>query len=383
MSAIVDLTDDQLRARRTAKWSVPQDVLPAWVAEMDFALCPEVAEAVERAVRDGSTGYPPSDPATGLPEAVAGYASSAWSWQIPPRRALSVGDVMAGVLLSLTALCDDAPVVVPTPAYPPFLDVAALAGRRMVTVPLDPDSPTAALDLDRIDAELAAGARTVLLCQPHNPWGRVFGGAELEGLRDIVARHGARVVSDEIHAPLVLPGATHVPYLTLEGTADHAVAVLSASKAWNVPGLKCAQVVTGNDEDAAALRDLPLVANHGLSPLGIAANVAAWTQGGPWLAALIERLDSNRALLGGLVDDHLPGVRLRPLEATYLAWLDARAYGHEHPAAVALERGRVMVNEGTSFGAGGVGGVRLNIATSPDRLRDAVTRLARAWEHDR
>lgn len=193
--------------------------------------------------------------------------------------------------------------------------------------------------------------------------------------------HGARVISDEIHAPLVLPGATHVPYLAVEGTADHGVAVLSASKAWNVPGLKCAQVVTGTDADAHALRSVPVVANHGVSTLGIAANLAAWSSGGPWLSALLQRLDANRTLLRDLVAEHLPGVRTRALEATYLAWLDARGYGYDDPAAVALERGRVMVNEGSSFGAGGAGAVRVNIATSTQRLTDAVSRLATAWEH--
>ena len=221
----------------------------------------------------------------------------------------------------------------------------------------------------------------MLLCQPHNPWGRAFGRAELEALRDVVLRHGARVVSDEIHAPLVLAGATHVPYLSLDGTHGHGIAVLSASKAWNVPGLKCAQLVTGNEADANLLRALPPVANHGVSTLGIAANVAAWRSGGPWLDALLLRLDSNRSLLGELVAEHLPRVRTRPLEATYLAWLDARAYGLDVPAAVALRHGRVMVNEGASFGAGGAGGVRVNIATSPDRLREVVVRMADAWEH--
>ena len=383
MTEIVDLTDDQLRSRRTVKWAVaPDDVLPAWVAEMDFALCPELAEAVARAVRDESTGYAPHDRSTGLPEALGAHAATEWGWDVDPGRVVLTGDVMAGVLIALTTLCENAPVVVPTPTYPPFLDVVPLAGRRLVEVPLDPDSPTASLDLERIDAELAAGARTVLLCQPHNPWGRVFTSGELEALRDVVVRHGAKVVSDEIHAPLVLPGAAHVPYLTIDGTADHGVAVLSASKAWNVPGLKCAQIVTGTDADAAALRNLPLVANHGLSPLGIAANLAAWRNGGHWLAGLIRRLDANRALLGDLVGEHLPRVGTRPLEATYLAWLDARAYGHDRPAAVALERGRVMVNEGATFGAGGAGGVRLNIGTSPERLSEAVARLARAWEAD-
>jgi cystathionine beta-lyase len=286
---------------------------------------------------------------------------------------------MAGVHLALTTLCEDAPVVVPTPAYPPFLDVVPLAGREIVTLPLDPDAEVAALDLDRVDAALAAGARTVLLCNPSNPWGRAFSVAELEGLRDVVTRHGARVVADDIHAPLVLPGATHVPYASLPGAAEHTTTVLSASKAFNVPGLKCAQVVAGSVADLRALRSVPLVANHGTSPLGIAANLAAYTGGRPWLDALVERLAANRDSLEKLVAEELPGVRMRRLEATYLAWLDVRALGLDDPAEVARSRGRCIVNDGRTFGPGGDGHVRLNIATSPERLADAVRRLATAW----
>ncbi|MFP5346570.1 MAG: MalY/PatB family protein [Actinomycetes bacterium] len=385
MSLIEDLTEPQLRARRSVKWEVaPDGVLPAWVAETDYALCPEIGEALQRAVRDGVLGYPATGSASeagfpGLPEALASFATQAWGWEADPARTILVGDVMAGIRLVLETLCEKAPVVVPTPAYPPFLDVAQLTGRQMVPVPLDPDSPVAVLDLERVDAALGAGARTVLLCNPHNPWGRTFSRFELEGLRDVVTRHGARVVSDEIHAPLVLPGAEHVPYLTLDGTAEHAVAVLSASKAWNVPGLKCAQVVTGTAADAAALTAVPLVANHGVSSLGIVANTAAYTSGGRWLEALVERLDAQRALLTRCLAALLPDARMRPLEATYLTWVDARAYGLEHPAAVALERGHVMVNEGTTFGEGGAGHVRVNIATSAERLEEVVRRLAAAW----
>ena len=380
---IEDLTDSQLRARRCVKWDVAEpDVLPAWVAEMDYALCPQITEALERAVRDGVAGYPAPDHVNGLPESLAQFAAQAWGWQVDPARALTVGDVMAGIRLVLETLCDNAPVVVPTPAYMPFLDVAQLTGRAMVAVPLDADADVAALDLEAIDAALAAGARTVLLCQPHNPWGRCFTGAELEGLRDVVLRHGARVISDEIHAPLVLPGAAHVPYQSIEGTAEHAVTVLSASKAWNIPGLKCAQVVSGTAADAKALASVPPVANHGTSPLGIVANVAAYRDGGDWLAALLERLEAQRSLLTRLVADHLPAARMRPLEATYLAWIDARAYGFESPASVALRRGRVMVNEGTTFGPGGEGHARINIATSAERLTEVVRRLTLAWAGD-
>lgn len=377
MPTLVDLTDDQLRARGGVKWTYPEsDVLAAWVAETDLAIAPAVTEALREAVERGDVGYPPLDHRTGVPDALADYAEQQWGWSVDPARVVLVGDVMAGVLLALRTLCDEGAVIVPTPTYPPFLDVVPLAGRELVTIPLDPDAPDAALDLDRIGAALAAGARTVLLCNPHNPWGRAFRRDELEGLRDVVTRHGARVVSDDIHAPLVLPGATHVPYASLEGAAEHVTTVLSASKAWNVPGLKCAQVVTGTKADTKRLRDIPHVANHGLSTLGAAANVAAYRHGQPWLDAFVGRLAANRDLFDNLVRRELPQARQRRLEATYLAWLDVRDYGWADPAAAALARGRVLVNDGRAFGPGGEGHIRVNLATSSERLERVALRLA-------
>jgi cysteine-S-conjugate beta-lyase len=381
---IVDLTDSELRARGGLKWTMPPaDVLPAWVAESDVAPAPVITERLHALVDRGDFGYPPFDADNGVPEAFCEFAQDRWSWSVDPGRVVLTGDVMAGVLLALTTLCEKAPVVVPTPAYPPFLDVVPLAGLPLVTLPLG-GLDHAELDLDRIARALADGARTVLLCNPHNPWGRAFRRDELEGLRDVVARFGARVISDEIHAPLVLPGATHVPYATLDGTADHVTTVLSASKAWNLPGLKCAQLVTGNDADLAALRALPFVANHGLATPGIASTLAAYSEGRPWLDAWVQRLGSNRDLFTGLVSERLPGVRMRPLQATYLAWLDVRALGlggpgQPVPSEVALERGRVMVNDGRTFGPGGEGHVRVNLATSPQRIERIVDALAYAW----
>lgn len=375
---IVDLTDDQVRRTLPLKWGeAPPDVLPAWVAEMDYELAPPVREAVERAVHDQVTGYPGRGAEVGT--TLAGFAERQWGWQVDPAQVLLVGDVMAGIALVLETLCDPGPVVVPTPAYMPFLDVAAMAGRERVDLPLDPDAADATIDLDRLDALFAAGARTLLLSQPHNPWGRAFTRTELEGLRDVVVRHGARVVSDEIHAPLVLVGAEHVPYLSLEGTADHAVTVLAASKSFNTAGLKCAQVVAPDASAARALAGVPLVRNHGLSPLGVVAAAAAYEHGEPWLDALRERLSSQRDLFAQLLAAELPLARSRHLEATYLAWVDARAYGPEDPADVALHRGRVWVNAGPMFGPGNEGHVRVNLATSPDRLREVVHRLASAW----
>ncbi len=378
MAAIRDLTDEECRRALVLKWgTTPEGVIPAWVAEMDYALAPEVHEALTLAVADGVTGYPVLDP-TELGEAYAGFASRQSGWEVAPHRVRPTSDVTAGIRLALDILSDPGPVVLPVPAYPPQLDVVGLTGRERWDLVLDPDAERAELDLDRLDALLAAGARTLLLTQPHNPWGRVFTRAELEGVRDVVVRHGARVVSDEIHAPLVLPGATHTPYLSLEGTADHAVAVVAASKAFNTAGLRCAQVVSGDDATATRLRDVPLPRNDSWSPLGEIAAVAAYTDGDAWLAALVRRLDEQRSLLASLLAEHLPHVRMRPLEATYLAWLDARASGHDDPAAVALEHG-VRLAPGHDYHPGLGGHVRLNLATSPDRLREMARRLALAW----
>lgn len=380
-AVIVDLSDDQLRRRAGVKWAgLAPDVLPAWVAEMDFALAEPVAQALHEAVDRGSVGYGAPDHLNGVPEALSTFANARWDWSIDPHRVVLVGDVMAGVELVLRTLCEPGPVVVPTPAYPPFLDVVPHTGRELVPAPLEPEDDHASLDLDAIDNALTAGARTVLLCNPHNPWGRAFTRAELEALLAVVNRHGARVISDEVHAPLVLKGAEFVPFLTLDGAAEATTAIVSAAKAWNLPGLKSAQIVTGTETDRRRLRALPLVANHGSGPLGIVAARAAYLEGAPWLDALLRRLADNRALFETQAAQHLPAARMRQLEATYLGWVDARAYGLSSPAKVALERGRVFVNEGRTFGPGGEGHVRVNLATSRERVAEVVRRLALAWE---
>lgn len=377
---VVDLTDEEARRALILKWgTVPDDVIPAWVAEMDYALDPVVHEAVLRAVRDGVTGYPVFGHTPELAESYAGFAARHYGSTVRPQWVHPVVDVTAGVRVALDVFSEDGPVVFLTPGYSPQLEVAALTGRRRVDVVLDPGAERAEVDLDQLEALLAAGARTLLLTQPHNPWGRVFSPTELEGVRDVVLRHRARVVSDEIHAPLVLPGARHTSYLDLEGTHDHAIAVVAASKAFNTAGLRCAQLVLPSPTDRATLGDVPMARNDSWSPLGVVAAVAAYTDGDPWLTSLVERLGQLRTLLGELLAEHLPQVRMRPLEATYLAWLDVRAYGHDDPAAVALERGRVKLGPGHEYAPGLAGHVRLNLATSPERLTEIVRRLAAAW----
>jgi cystathionine beta-lyase len=377
---VVDLTDAEARRTLVLKWgTVPEDVIPAWVAEMDFALDPVVRDAVLRAVRDGVTGYPVYGHTPELAEAYAAFAARHYGSVVNPAWITPVVDVTAGVRVALDTLCEDGPVAFLVPGYSPQLDIAGITGRKRVDLVVEPDATRAEVDLDRLDALFAEGARTLLLTQPHNPLGRVFTREELAGIRDVVVRHRARVVSDEIHAPLVLPGARHTSYLDLPGTHEHAIAVVAASKAFNTAGLRCAQLVVPDPAARRRLVEQPMSRNDSWSPLGVVAAVAAYTDGDPWLASLVERLDQLRTLLGELLAEHLPLARMRPLEATYLVWLDARGYGHDDPAEVALERGRVKVGPGQDYAPGLTGHVRLNIATSPERLTEIVRRLATAW----
>ncbi len=378
-----DLTDDELRATASVKWTWEgPDVVPAWVAEMDVRPARVVRAAVEDAVSRGMFGYPPRDDVSGVPEATAAFLERRYGHRVDPERVILCGDVMAGVRLALEVLCEQAPVVVPTPAYPPFLDVVPLTGRALIPVPCRVPSASpnhAELDVEAIGAALAAGARTVLLSQPHNPLGVVFSRAQLEALRDVVTRYGARVISDEIHAPLVLPGATHLPYAAIEGTQSHVTTIVAASKAWNIPGLKCAQLIAGNADDLTALTTIPHVANHGLSSLGIAATLAAYTAGEPWLDGVVAHLNLQRELFGALLAERLPQVTWTPMQATYLAWVDAAGTGLADPCATALTTGRVMVQPGALFGPAYARFARINLATSTERLERIVDGLARAW----
>ncbi len=377
---IIDPTDDELRRSLVLKWgTVDPDVIPAWVAEMDYPTAPAVTQALTDAVARGELGYPSFDYEQ-IGEAYAGFARRHFDQRVDPTQVLPVVDVTAGVRWVLDVLSDPAPVVLPTPAYHPQFGVVPVTGREVWELPVSPDAERGTFDLDHLDDLFSKGARTLLLTQPHNPLGHVHTRAELEAIRDVVVRHGARVISDEIHAPLVLPGAEHVPYLSLDGTGDHAVAVLAASKAFNTAGLRCGQVVTDDPATRDRLLEAPAVRNSSWSNLGEVAAIAAYTHGDAWLAALLERLDQQRTLLADLLAEHLPLARMRPLEATYLPWLDLRAYGADDPADVALTKGRVRLEPGQRYQHDLTGHARLNIATSPDRLTEIVRRIGFALD---
>ncbi|MBZ5733838.1 aminotransferase class I/II-fold pyridoxal phosphate-dependent enzyme [Nocardioides sp. TRM66260-LWL] len=374
-----DLTDEEARAALVCKWGlVAPDVLPAWVAEMDYALAEPIVGALQRAVAQGRTGYPAFVEGGPLGEAYAGFAQRRFGHAVDPERVIATVDVTAGVRLALDVVVPPGPLVLPVPAYRPQLALAGICGRERRDLLVDPAAERAELDLDALEAHFAAGARVLLLTQPHNPWGRVFTRAELEAVRDVVTRHGGWVVSDEIHAPLTLDGRPHVPYLSLEGTAEHAVAVVAASKAFNVAGLRCAQLVAADAGIAERLVRTEMARNDSWSVLGVEASIAAYAEGDAWLDALRHRLAAMRDLFVAELARELPQARMRPLEATYLAWVDLRAYGHDDPAARALDVGRLRVNAGHDFHPGLAGHVRVNLATSAERVREIVRRLALA-----
>ncbi|HUI02379.1 MAG TPA: aminotransferase class I/II-fold pyridoxal phosphate-dependent enzyme [Acidimicrobiales bacterium] len=375
-----DVREEELRRRRTVKWTLHGPaVLAAWVAETDFSLAPPVRAALLEAVERSELGYAPAD-TTELTSACADFLVESYGWSVPPARIFLVADVLSGITGALEAFVPaGAGVVLPTPAYPPFFDIVELTGRPVVEVPLVDDAGRPALDLEAIGTALSGGARAVLLCNPQNPTGRVFTLAELRELAQVVERHGARVVADEVHAPLVYPGARFVPYATVsEAAATHTVTVTSASKAWNIPALKCAQVIASNHADAAAWRALPLHRVPDATALGIVASTAAYLHGRPWLGALVEYLDGNRHLLGELLAEEAPAIGYRRPEGTYLAWLDCARLDVADPAGFFLREARVALNDGPSFGQGWGRHVRLNFGTSRRMLERIVAAMGSA-----
>jgi cystathionine beta-lyase len=371
MHPLRDLPLEQLRRRTSIKWREHgDDVLPLWVAEMDAHPVPAVVEAVDRAMRAGDSGYPAS--VVPYAEAFARFAADEWGWTPDPARAAMVADVMTGVAEAIGLVTEPGgAVVVNPPVYPPFFGFVEHAGRRTVDAPLGPDGR---LDL----AALEAAYRSVgpgsahLLSNPHNPTAVVHTRTELEHVAMLAADLGITVVVDEIHGPLVAEG--FVPYLSVAGT-DTALVVTSASKGFNLAGLKAAVLLGGPHAPLTELHDM---VSHGASHLAMIAHAAAYDHGRGWLHGLRADLAENRRQVrAGL--DRIDGSAWNGQSGTYLAWIDLTGVGlGDDPAAHLLDRARVALNSGLPFGAGGAGHVRLNYATTPEVLSEALDRMARA-----
>ena len=373
---------DELRARGSAKWTAFPEAIGAFVAEMDFGVAPPVEAALHEAVRLGRFGYTPRSAIDDLAAATADFARDRYGWAVAPEQVRLVADVLGGLEVVLEHFSDPSrPIIVPTPAYMPFLTAKERWGRDVIQVPSPVVDGRYELDLAGIARAFEAGADVLVLCNPWNPVGRVLTREELVAVSEVVARYGGRVFSDEIHAPLVLGAHAHIPYATVsDAAAAHTITATSASKAFNLPGLKCAQLVLSNDADAERYDRVAASAVHGAGLLGVLANTVAYRDGGPWLDAVREYLAGNAVLVGERLAAALPQVGYRAPEGTYIAWLDLTALDlGDGLATTVLERAGVALTDGTACGEAGRGHARLILATPRPVLEEIVDRLARAF----
>lgn len=371
--AILSLTEAELRTRRSMKWrTYPEDILPLWVAEMDVRMHPAVRRTLVEAADRGDTGYPFG---RAYAQAFASMAEHRWGWQIDEARQIKIaGDVMNAILAVLEATTDpgDAVVINP-PVYPPFRQVISGYRRRIVEAPLAPEGR---LDPAALEAALAGPERprAYLLCSPHNPTGAVHTPAELAVVVELANRYEVTLIVDEIHAPLVDPGVAFTPVLTVPGS-ERAVAVTSAGKAWNLAAFK-AGLIIGGPGASGTLANLPPLATQSTGHMGSMVHTAAMTEAQDWIDELVGEVSANKQLLRRLLSEFVPGAHYSPAEGTYLAWVDCSDLGLADPAASFRELGRVAFSPGAVFGREHSHWVRINLATSPPIVTDAVRRMA-------
>jgi len=370
------------------KWRLyPPDVLPLWVADMDFPSPEPVLEALRRRVEHGVLGYPesamsPEAGAEGLREVLVARMAERYGWVIRAEELVFIPGVVTGFNLACHAVGEPGDgVLVQPPVYMPFLGAAQTAGKVRQDVPLVQVAGGAyEVDWEAFEAAITGRTRLFLLCSPHNPVGRVWRREELRRMADICLRHGVTLCSDEIHCDLLFEGRSHVPMASLDPeVARHTITLMAPSKTFNIAGLACSFAIIQDP----ALRRRYLHARQGLVPmvnlLGMVAAEAAYRDGQPWLDGLLRTLDGNRRLLAEAVPRDLPGLRMAPVEGTYLAWLDCREAGLEPgPARFFLDRARVALNDGEAFGPGGEGFVRLNFGCPRSVLEEALQRMGRA-----
>jgi len=380
------ITIDQLRASGSYKWSTYPEAIGAFIAEMDFGVAPEISSALTRSV-EALVGYPTPELVSAMSAATARWLRDEYSWDVPPERIRPVGDVLIAMRATIDHFtAPGSKIVLPTPAYMPFLKIPPMHDREIVEVPLLLEDGRYVFDLDGLDRAFADGGGMLILCNPYNPVGRVFTREELLAVSEIVERHGGRVFADEIHAPLVFAPHRHIPYASIsQAAAGHTITSTSASKAWNLPGLKTAQVILSNDADAATWAT-PVVTRNELlaSNPGIIANTAAYDDARDWLADTHAYLDGNRTLLGELLAEHIPAIGYTPAEGSYIAWLDARGLGIEgSPADFFREEAGVALTDGIACGAAGEGFLRFILATPRPIIEQAVRQMAAALARHR
>ena len=375
----------QLQQRRSEKWhTYPRDVLPAFVAEMDFPVAAPIEQELRRFTLSSDVGYPMGLRQCGLAEAFCERMADRFDWSIEPARVEILSEVVQGLFLAITAYSEPGDgAIVQTPIYPPFLHAVREQGRRLVENRLVPDGRELAFDLDALARTIDPGTRLLLLCNPHNPSGHVASRAELERLAALAIANDLVVVTDEIHADLVFDADRHIPFASLSPEiARRTITLSSASKAFNIPGLRCAVAHFGSE----SLQQRFNTVVHkkfrgGLGLFGLAASVAAWRFGQPWLDEVVPYLQANRDFAERWLAERIPAIRFYRPRATYLAWLDcAELELATTPGAHFLQHGRVALSDGRQFGSGYESCARLNFATSRPILQEILERMASALD---
>jgi cystathionine beta-lyase len=382
MPRLLDFDTSDLRARTGEKWHhYDSDVLAAWVADMDFPIAEPLQALLQQTADRTDVGYPINPSPEGLPTVFAERAAERWGWAIDPPRIEVITDVVQGMYVAIETLSEPGDrMIVQTPIYPPFLKAVRELKRELLDAELVRGESRYEIDFDALRKAADGRTRMLLLCNPHNPTGRVFDRTELEGLAEIVLEHDLYVMSDEIHSDLVYAPHEHIPFATLGPEVEaRTVTLTSATKAFNIAGLRCAVAVFGSDELRRRFRSIPPAILGGLGSLGLAATRIAWQECDDWLQAVRAQLAENRDFVASFVRDRLPGVRHLPPEATYLAWLDCNDLGLEpNPFRHFLDRARVALSEGPRFGPPGRGFVRLNFATNPAVLTQILERMEKS-----
>ena len=380
-----EISIEDLVAQGSMKWTRNEGHLAAFVAEMDFGTAPAVSEALHTAIDHAQLGYLPPAVKTDMSQATSDYLTSHYDWKVAPGQIYPTADVLSAYTVVLETLSrPGAPVILPTPAYMPFLTLTPARGRDVIQVPMiEGENGRLEMDLVSIAQGFEQGAEMFILCNPHNPLGRVYSREELEALAAVVDAHQGLVFSDEIHAPLTFPGHRHIPYASLsETTAHHTITATSASKAFNIPGLKCAQLIVSSPQHHETLEKVAFMVSHGAATPGVMANTAAYQSGGPWLEDVLSYIDTNRTLLADLLEKHLPQMGYRAPEGTYIAWLDATGLppvaGDRSWAQFFSDEARVALTDGALCGEAGVGHLRLMLATPSHILEKIVVAMADA-----
>lgn len=378
---IDSITLDALYKTGATKWTAGDGSIGAFVAEMDFGAAPVIKAALHAAVDNGIFGYMPERLIAEMTEAMSDWYRAEYGLDLATSDVLAIPDVIKGLEVAIEHVSrPGSKIIVSTPSYMPFLNVPPALGREVIEVPLARRNGRYEYDLDGLQKAFDDGGNLLILCNPYNPIGRVFERDELVALSALVECNGGKVFSDEIWAPMVFSGHKHIPYASISDvTAGHTITATSASKGWNLPGLKCAQLILSNDRDRKKMEQVGHFVGHGTSNLGVVANIAAYRDGRPWLEETLAYLDRTRQALPGLVEEHLPGAICTVPEGTYVCWIDFNGTPvADRPAAFFKAHAGVDLTEGTACGRIGAGCVRLILATPMPILETIFSRMGKA-----